>query len=153
MIDFDRILAIMVQAHTGQKDKDGIPEVFHPIVVGMAGSNDLEKAVGFLHDVIENSSITFADLRAAGIDERVLQALQLVTHAKDVPYYDYIQSIIASENEVAIAVKLHDLAHNLRRGRAGGYWKTVAKHEKAVDMFKEAFGTQLVDEIMGQIDK
>ena len=45
---------------------------------------------------------------------------------------DYIRNICESGNKVALAVKINDLNHNLKRGRAGGHWQHVAKHEEAL---------------------
>ena len=48
------------------------------------------------------------------------------------PYENYVQRIAQSGNDIAIHVKYNDLCHNLKRGRARGYWNIVAKHEKAL---------------------
>jgi hypothetical protein len=33
-------------------------------------------------------------------------------------------------------VKYNDLCHNLKRGRAGGHWRIVAKHENALSIIE-----------------
>ena len=45
-----------------------------------------------------------------GFSEEVLDALDLMTHDKNVPYMEYVAKI--SENEIARTVKLADLRHN-----------------------------------------
>ena len=47
-------------------------------------------------------------------------------------YEEYVNRIATSGNEIAIRTKYNDLCHNLKRGRAGGHAKQVAKHEKAM---------------------
>lgn len=76
---------------------------------------DKAKAVAWLHDVVEDTPFTFDDLRAAGIDDDVIDALKLLTHDKSVPYMDYVANL--KRNELARTVKLADLAHNCDLGR------------------------------------
>ena len=66
--------------------------------------------VALLHDVVEDTHYTIDDLAAMGFNDRILDAIQLMTHDDDVPYMDYVAKI--KENPVAKAVKLADLAHN-----------------------------------------
>lgn len=60
--------------------------------------------------MIEDTSYTIDDLRKMGFSEEVLDALDLMTHDKNVPYMEYVAKI--SENEIARTVKLADLRHN-----------------------------------------
>ncbi len=53
-------------------------------------------------------------------------------HDEGMNYEDYVKRIAASDNQLAIRVKYNDLRHNLKRGRAGGHWHIVAKHERAL---------------------
>ena len=112
----EETLRIALEAHEGQKDLDGRPAVLHPVAVGLMGCNDAETKTGFLHDVVEDSELTLDELRGRGVDEDVLAALQLLTHAKTEDYFDYVRRIAASGNTTAIHVKMNDLRHNLERG-------------------------------------
>ena len=132
MITIEDALRLAVEAHDGQKDLDGKPVIMHPMAVSLAGRNREEIIAGLLHDVVEDTGFTFEDLLERGVDEPIVEALRLLTHTKDMPYEDYVQRIAQSGNEIAIHVKYNDLCHNLKRGRAGGYWNIVAKHEKAL---------------------
>ena len=132
MITIEDALRLAVEAHDGQKDLDGKPVILHPLAVGIAGRNREEVIAGLLHDVVADTSFTFEDLLERGVDEPIVEALRLLTHTKDMPYEDYVQRIAQSGNDIAIHVKYNDLCHNLKRGRAGGYWNIVAKHEKAL---------------------
>ena len=82
-------MRIAIEAHEGQKDLDGKPAVLHPVAVGLMGSNDAETKTGFLHDAVEDSDLTMDELRGRGVDEDVLAALQLLTHAKTEDYFDF----------------------------------------------------------------
>ena len=136
MITIEQALRIAFDAHEGQKDLDGKPVILHPLTVGLAGKDRQEMIAGFLHDVVEDTDVTFDDLLEQGVDEGIVDALRLLTHDKGTDYYDYVKRIIDSGNPIALAVKRNDLTHNLQRGRAGGHWKQVQKQEKALEMFK-----------------
>ncbi len=131
MITIEDALRIALEAHDGQKDLDGNPVILHPMAVALAGRNREEQIAGLLHDVVEDTGITFDDLMERGVDKSIVDALRLLTHTKDVSYEDYVNRIASSGNDIAIHVKYNDLCHNLKRGRAGGHAKQVAKHEKA----------------------
>jgi (p)ppGpp synthase/HD superfamily hydrolase len=110
MPDLERALQIAVQAHAGQKDKSGAAYIFHPIRVMMRCTTPNAKIVALLHDVVEDTSVTFKDLEEAGFSAEVLATLRLVTHASDLPYESYIETI--ATDRTAIEVKLADLEDN-----------------------------------------
>lgn len=112
----DRAIQIAARAHEGQTDKQGQPYVLHPISVMMRVDAVEAKIVAVLHDVVEDTVVTFDELIAAGFPDDVIAALRLVTHAKEEPYADYVIRVKA--NPIARAVKLADLAENTRIERA-----------------------------------
>ena len=136
MNKIDIALQIATKAHAGQQDRDGEPAIFHPLTVGLMGHTDEERTAGFLHDVVEDTDLTFDDLLIAGIPNSIITALRLLTHEKGTDYYDYIQRIINSKNPIALQVKYNDLQHNYARGKA--YPDLQAKHGKALEMVKAA---------------
>jgi len=138
MITVEDALRIAFDAHDGQKDLDGNPAIWHPLAVALRGRNREEQVAGLLHDVVEDSDITFDDLLQRGVDEKIVDVLRLLTHAKDMAYEDYVKRIVDSGNNIALHVKYNDLQHNLMRGRAGGHEKQVAKHEKALALIESA---------------
>ena len=58
MNPIDISLRIATTAHAGQIDRDGYPVILHPLAVGQMGHTDEEKIAGFLHDVVEDESLT-----------------------------------------------------------------------------------------------
>ena len=134
--DLDLCLKIATEAHRGQKDLDGNPIILHPLTVGLMGKTIDEQCVGFLHDVVEDTEYTFDDLIRMGVPVRIVDALRLLTHEESTDYLEYVRRIATSANELAIAVKLNDLRHNLKRGREKGYTRLVEKHEAALKEFR-----------------
>ena len=136
MITVEEALRIALKAHEGQKDLDGNPVILHPMAVAVAGRNREEQVAGLLHDVVEDTGMTFDDLLRLGVDETIVDALRLLTHTDDMTYEEYVNRIATSGNDIALHVKYNDLQHNLKRGRAGGHYKQVAKHEKGLSIIE-----------------
>ena len=136
MNPIDIALRIATSAHAGQLDCDGYPVILHPLTVGLMGHTDEEKMAGFLHDVVEDTSYSFEDLLHEGIPTGVVNALRILTHKPGTDYFDYVQSIIDSQNPIALQVKYNDLQHNFQRGK--DYPDLQKKHGKALEMIKAA---------------
>ena len=51
----EKCIRIAMDAHEGQRDRDGNAVILHPLIVGGMGKTDAEKCEGFLHDVIEDT--------------------------------------------------------------------------------------------------
>ena len=105
-----KALCLCFEAHKEQKDKSGLPYVFHPFHLAEQMVTEETTVVALLHDVVEDTGYTLADLGAMGFPKAVLDALALMTHDKSVDYMDYVRAI--RPNPIARAVKLADLRHN-----------------------------------------
>ena len=139
MTSIEDIIRIAVEAHEGQKDLEGNPAIQHVLAVGLMGQNELEQKVGFLHDVVEDSDITIEDLRARGVEEDVLEAVDLLTHKDGISYEDYVRNIFFSGNQTAIQVKVNDLRQNGQRMEKT-LWSIVSTEKldmKRLDMYAE----------------
>ncbi len=67
--------------------------------------------------MVEKTDIIIVDLRVSGVEEDVLEAVELLTHRNGISYEDYVMEIVMSGNKIAIQVKLNDLHHNLWRAK------------------------------------
>lgn len=109
---FDKAMFIAAREHLGVRDKGGHAYILHPMRIAMRlRTNDEElMSIAVLHDVIEDSKMTFEDLYNEGFSERVVAALRLLTHQKGVSYDDYIDAMRG--NRDALRVKREDLRDN-----------------------------------------
>lgn len=105
-----KALKISFEAHKNQTDKSGMPYVYHPFHLAEQMDDENSVCVALLHDVVEDTDLTLADLIQAGFPEEVTDALALMTHDDLTPYMDYVERL--SHNPIAAKVKLADLAHN-----------------------------------------
>jgi (p)ppGpp synthase/HD superfamily hydrolase len=72
------------------------------------------RIAALLHDVLEDTDYTRADLLALGFSKRALDAVALVTKVAGDPrsYAGFIDDLLASGNRDALAVKFADMSEN-----------------------------------------
>jgi len=116
----DRIASdIAKKAHEGQKDL-GENDYFnsHLFYVASRFKDPIIRAVGFLHDILEDTNYTEDRLReelvSGGANEedvdRIIEAVLLLTKKKGESYSEYINKI--KQNELARKVKIVDMTQN-----------------------------------------
>lgn len=105
-----KALTLCFETHKNQKDKSGLPYVFHPFHLAELMDDEISTVCALLHDVVEDSDCTFDDLRDMGFPDEVIGVLKLLTHEDGVYYFDYVKSL--SSHPVARKIKLADLRHN-----------------------------------------
>lgn len=136
------------KCHVHQIDKCGQPYWIHPFTVGMqifSGYGDVKSIsyviVGLLHDIPEDTKLSVDDVAALiELTEEETAALRLLTRIKDIPYDEYIDSIIESGNEIAMCVKLYDLLHNMNLNRfTEADIDITDKDEKRRKKYRKAF--------------
>ena len=110
-----RALRLSFEAHRNQRDKGGLPYVYHPFHLADQMTDEVEACAALLHDAVEDGHLTERDLRAAGIPEEAIEAVRALTHDPQVPYMHYVLSL--REHPVARAVKIADLRHNANLAR------------------------------------
>lgn len=135
----ERAIQIAVDAHAGQKGKDGTPYILLPLRLMLKVSNEHEKMAAVLHDVVEDTDVKMEDLQREGFPKAVLEAVRLLTHEPSVPYEDYVRHIKA--NPLAKAVKLADLEDNSDIRRLSGIedkdLQRLKKYHRAWMILKE----------------
>lgn len=107
-----RAIEIAIEAHKDQKDKSGESYLGHIFRVMNMGRTEEEKICGALHDVVEDTEITFDDLRNEGFSKRIIDAIVCLTKKSDTEDYDEFVGRVA-KNRLAVNVKLNDLTDNM----------------------------------------
>jgi (p)ppGpp synthase/HD superfamily hydrolase len=132
------MLVIVTNAHDGQFDKGGAPYILHPLKVMHYLKSDDEElmCMALGHDVIEDTSVTYKDLRDAGISERVIAGIRAVTKQPGQTLEEYKEGVFA--NEDAMRVKMSDLRHNSDIRRLKGVTeKDIARMAKYHTFYME----------------
>ena len=107
----EKAIQCAVKAHAGQKDKAGAPYILHPLRIMMKMDNQAGMIAALLHDVVEDSSVTLADLCAEGFSEEVIAAVDHLTRREGEAYEMFINRL--RHNPLAVKVKLADLEDNM----------------------------------------
>ncbi len=114
MTPLQTALRIAEEAHRNKLDKRGEPKLFHPLRVlervRHAGPDTI--LVALLHDVVEDSDTSLADLRLEGFPPSVVEAVDRLSRREGESYADYV--IRCGANALARLVKLADLEDNLQ---------------------------------------
>lgn len=134
----DKMLHIVVNAHHGQFDKGGNPYILHPLKVMHYLKTDDEElmCMALGHDVIEDTNVTYKDLRESGISERVIAGIRALTKVPGETYDEYKDRVFASPD--AMRVKMADLRHNTDIRRLKGVTdKDIARIAKYQTFYME----------------
>ena len=129
---YEALIGLAARAHRGQVDKLGQPYILHVIRVMLKQVDEIARIVAVLHDIVEDTGITLADLRQEGYSQEVCMAIDCLTRRPDEPYAEMISRV--SANPLARKVKLVDLEDNLdphRLNSGSGADDRRAKYESA----------------------
>jgi len=136
-----KAMQLAFSAHLGQTDSNGVPYIFHPIHLAEQMDDEISCCVALLHDTVEDTNVTLEQLRQQ-FPPQVTEAVALLTHSKDIGYFDYVRAI--RNNPIAKKVKLADLAHNSDQTRCIGsgisqeqLHRWHEKYQKAKDILME----------------
>ena len=72
-----------------------------------------------MHDIIEDTPITSADLKAHGFKDNVIKAVEAITHLKGQDYDDNMDQV--ASNQLAVTVKRYDLLDHVNYKAKGVY--------------------------------
>ena len=110
---------IAAEAHSGHVDKAGADYIGHPRAVASCvkarGGSAVQQAAAWLHDVVEDTSLTFDDLWEVGIPGEVIGIVDALTKRDGEDYLDAVRR--AAAHPGAGLVKRCDVEHNLDAGR------------------------------------
>lgn len=131
------------------KDKGGQPYFEHLFRVSQKLYDEVEQTAGLLHDIVEDTDITYRDLLDVGFPLEVVEIVKLVTKEKIDKsglneeerlklYNEEVDKIIDSGNLHAIRLKYADMTDNFNPDRI----KNLSKEKR--DWFNKKYGSQLV---------
>lgn len=145
--DWMRVPRLAAVLHAGQVDKAGQPYIDHlrrvTEILGRrwpdATQDDIDAA--WLHDAIEDTSATGADLLAAGVSARTVEIVEALTRPEGPAYLEWIEAIARAGDQSVIRVKLADNEDNRDPARVAalpGAAERVAKRYEPARRILEA---------------
>ena len=124
----NKAVSLAEQYHAGQVDKSGRPYIGHLARVAASVPTGDCEIVAWLHDIVEDTTMTLHHLRALGFSHAVVTAVGAITHQTGEPREDYIDRVTL--NWLASTVKLADIADNINPVRIRE-WEEVSGKSKA----------------------
>jgi (p)ppGpp synthase/HD superfamily hydrolase len=115
MNPFEKAIAMAADAHAGQTDKAGEPYILHILRIVLELRDRTAQTVAALHDIVEDTPLTFEDLEAAGFASEIVEAVRALTKRADEVHDVYLARVAA--NPIARRVKIADLEDNMRLQR------------------------------------
>ena len=107
-----KAITIACDAHQGQSSINGEPYILHPLRLLIKAKSNEEKIIAALHDVIEKSNISLADLKNKGFDQNIISSIESLSRRRGESYVDYIARLM--KNNISVKIKLLDLADNIK---------------------------------------
>ena len=122
LVERARVLSRLM--HEGQVDKGGEDYFLHVERVALAQESDFGRAVGYLHDIVEDTSCSLSDVGVL-VGWEVVTAVDALTRREGEKYGEYIERICECGIESVLLVKLADNADNADGDRGLGISKSL----------------------------
>ena len=107
-----KAIIIACEAHQGQSSINGEPYILHPLRLLIKAKSNEERIIAILHDVIEKTNISLADLKNKGFDQNIISSIDSLSRRGGESYVDYIGRLM--QNRISVKIKLLDLADNIK---------------------------------------
>ena len=121
---------IAIDAHKKQTRRDGTLYINHPKRVASSFTYPNYIIVAWLHDVLEDTTITAEDLIRNGIPKQLVATIQSLTRRNNENYYDFIMRI--KKDFIATKVKIADINDNITHNLKEGFLKDKYRLAKYV---------------------
>ena len=107
-----KAITIACEAHQGQSSINGEPYILHPLRLLIKAKSNEERIIAILHDVIEKTNISLADLKNKGFDQNIISSIDSLSRRRSESYIEYIERLM--QNKISVKIKLLDLADNIK---------------------------------------
>lgn len=139
--------SVAVAAHDGQVRRSGEPYVLHPVavatIVASLGLDDTTIAAALLHDAVEDTGVTIADLEAsfgaevAAIVDGVTKLDRVKFDSKEAQQAATVRKMLVAmaKDLRVLIIKLADRLHNMRTVAGMPAWKQERSAQETLDVY------------------
>lgn len=104
----------------------------HPVAVAKLvesfGGSETAIMAAYLHDLVEDTDMTYDDLASKGVSPEVIEILRVVTRLPDEDSRTHFNRVLASDNIDVLYVKAYDNYHNSIWTRKEMRWHREEMH-------------------------
>ena len=138
---------VAVAAHDGQVRRSGEPYVLHPVavatIVASLGLDDTTIAAALLHDAVEDTGVTVADLETsfgaevAAIVDGVTKLDRVKFDSKEAQQAATVRKMLVAmaKDLRVLIIKLADRLHNMRTVAGMPAWKQERSAQETLDVY------------------
>lgn len=133
-------LMLCMEAHYGQRDRNGLPYCLHPIRVSNNVTTIRAKSLALIHDSIEDGPEFFVERLSKLLPYDIVQSCLLLSRVEGESYHNYIERIATQGGVDEILVKLADLKDNsdISRMDENARKMSIERYHPAYDRLIEA---------------
>jgi (p)ppGpp synthase/HD superfamily hydrolase len=141
MVSVELAARVAETVHDGQTRQDGSSYFGHcqRVASRVQALGPRTQAVAYLHDVIEDTALTYKALLAL-FGPEVASDVRMLSREEEETYEEYIARVAGSGSYAVLRVKLADLADNLMP--AQGAASLRPRYLKADEVIRAALGTR-----------
>ena len=133
-----KAITIAYEAHQGQYSINGEPYILHPLRLLIKAKSNEERIIAILHDVIEKTNISLADLKNKGFDQNIISSIDSLSRRRNESYIEYIKRLM--QNKISVKIKLLDLADNIKihseNNDNGIYDSKIIQYKNAINQIR-----------------
>lgn len=107
MATLEHAIALAVQAHQGQREKNGDPYILHPLRIMLRMRSEAAMIVAMLHDVVEDTSVTLDDLHEHGFAPAIVEAVDCLTRRSTETYEEFVQRTATNALAKQVTLRTH----------------------------------------------
>ena len=132
----------IVEREFANRYEEGECYKLHTYRVMESMDSEEEQIVALLHDIVEDTEVSLADLEGEGFPKSVIGAVEDLTKGNEIKYFDYIEDLAL--NPLAAKVKIAELKDNMDVIRVNRMsFRTYALEDrcaKALAILEDALG-------------
>ena len=133
-----KAITIACEAHQGQSSINGEPYILHPLRLLIKAKSNEERIIAILHDVIEKTNISLADLKNKGFDQNIISSIDSLSRRRSESYIEYIERLM--QNKISVKIKVLDLADNIKiyseNNHNGIYDEKIIQYKNALKQIR-----------------
>lgn len=105
-------MMLCIEAHYGQRDRNGLPYCLHPIRVSNSVPTIRAKSLALIHDIVEDGPTGILEKMQKLLPYDLVQSCLLLSRVEGEKYANYIERVATQGGVDELLVKLADLKDN-----------------------------------------